>query len=290
MSRNDMQIGIGFPTTIPGVGGKQLIEWAKKADGGPFSSLGLIDRLVYDNYDPLIALAAAAGATHRIRLMTTILLAPLHRAAVLAKQVASLDALSGGRLTLGLGVGIREEDFQAASVPFHTRGKAFDEQLATMQRIWSGQPFSAEVGAIGPAPAQAGGPEILIGAFAPPALHRLGQWGNGFIAGGGGLQMAKQSFRAAENVWHAAGRAGKPRLVGCAYYALGPEAQTRGGSYLHHYYGAEWGPMIARSLPVTPEAIKDMRKAFADIGTDELMFWPALADLDQIDRLEDALG
>jgi alkanesulfonate monooxygenase SsuD/methylene tetrahydromethanopterin reductase-like flavin-dependent oxidoreductase (luciferase family) len=138
MSSNDMQIGIGFPTTIPGVLGKQLIEWAKKADGGPFSSMGLIDRLVYDNYDPLIALAAAAGATHRIRLMTTILLAPLHSAAVLAKQVASLDALSGGRLTLGLGVGIREDDFQAASVPFHTRGKAFDEQLATMQRIWSG--------------------------------------------------------------------------------------------------------------------------------------------------------
>ena len=230
MSINEMQIGIGFPANIPGVQGKQLIEWAKKADGGPFSSMGLIDRLVYDNYDPLIAFAAAAGATDRIRLMTTILLAPLHSAALLTKQVASLDALSGGRLTLGLGVGIREDDFQAASVPFHTRGKAFDEQLATMQRIWSGQPFSAEVGAIGPAPAQAGGPEILIGAFAPPALHRLGHWGNGFIAGGGGLQMAKQSFRAAENVWHAAGRAGKPRLVGCAYYALGPEAQTRGGS------------------------------------------------------------
>jgi alkanesulfonate monooxygenase SsuD/methylene tetrahydromethanopterin reductase-like flavin-dependent oxidoreductase (luciferase family) len=183
MSRNDMLIGIGFPTTIPGVGGKQLIEWAKKADGGPFSSLGLIDRLVYDNYDPLIALAAAAGATHRIRLMTTILLAPLHRAAVLAKQVASLDALAGGRLMLGLEVSIREDDFQAASVPFHTRGKAFDDQLASMQRIWSGQPFSAAVGAIGPAHAQAGGPEILIGAFAPRALHRLGHWGNGFILG-----------------------------------------------------------------------------------------------------------
>ena len=102
--------------------------------------------------------------------------------------------------------------------------------------------------------------------------------------------MANQGFRAAENLWHAAGRAGKPRLVGCVYYALGPEAQTRGGNYLHHYYGAEWGPMVVQSMPVTPEAIKDMRKAFDDIGTDELMFWPALADLDQIDRLEDALS
>jgi alkanesulfonate monooxygenase SsuD/methylene tetrahydromethanopterin reductase-like flavin-dependent oxidoreductase (luciferase family) len=290
MSSNDMKIGIGLPANIPGVQGKQLIEWAKKADVGPFSSLGLIDRLVYDNYDPLIALAAAAGASHRIRLMTTVLLAPLHRAAVLAKQVASLDAISGGRLTLGLGVGIREDDFQAASAPFHSRGKVFDEQLATMQRIWSGQPFSAEVGAIGPAPAQAGGPEILIGAIAPTALARLGHWGNGFIAGGGGPQMTNQGFRAAENVWNAAGRVGKPRLVGCVYYALGPEAQTRGGNYIHHYYGAEWGPMIVQSMPVTPEAIKDMRKAFADIGTDELIFWPCLADLDQIDRLEDVLG
>jgi alkanesulfonate monooxygenase SsuD/methylene tetrahydromethanopterin reductase-like flavin-dependent oxidoreductase (luciferase family) len=290
MSSNDMKIGIGFPANIPGVQGKHLIEWAKKADAGPFSSMGLIDRLVYDNYDPLIAFAAASGVTHRIRLMTTILLAPLHRAAVLAKQVASLDALSGGRLTLGLGVGQREDDFQAASAPFHSRGKAFDEQLTTMQRIWSGQPFSSDVGAIGPAPAQAGGPEILIGAVAPTALARLGQWGNGFIAGGGGPQWANQGFRAAEHVWHAAGRAGKPRLVGCVYYALGPEAQTRGGNYIHHYYGTEWGPMVIQSMPVTPEAIKDMRKAFTDIGTDELMFWPALADLDQIDRLEDALG
>jgi alkanesulfonate monooxygenase SsuD/methylene tetrahydromethanopterin reductase-like flavin-dependent oxidoreductase (luciferase family) len=290
MRSNAMKIGIGLPANIPGVQGKQLIEWAKKADVGPFSSLGLIDRLVYDNYDPLIAFAAAAGATHRIRLVTTILLAPLHSAAVLAKQAASLDAISGGRLTLGLGVGQREDDFQAASASFHSRGKVFGEQLATMQRIWSGQPFSAEVGAIGPAPAQVGGPEILIGAVAPTALARLGRWGNGFIAGGGGPQMANQGFRAAENVWNAAGRAGKPRLVGCVYYALGPEAQTRGGNYIHHYYGAEWGPLVVQSMPVTPEAIKELSKAFADIGTDELMFWPCLADLDQIDRLEDALG
>src|SRR6266700_8449970 len=148
MNRNRMKIGIGLPANIPGVQGKQLIEWAKKADVGPFSSMGLIDRLVYNNYDPLIAFAAAAGVTHRIRLMTTILLAPLHSAAVLAKQTASLNAISGGRLTLGLGVGIREDDFQAAFAPFRRRGKVFDEQLATMQRIWSGEPLSAEVGAI----------------------------------------------------------------------------------------------------------------------------------------------
>ena len=121
-----MKIGIGFPANIPGVQGKLLIEWAKKADAGPFSSLGLIDRLVYDNYDTLIAFAAAAGATQRIHLTTSVLLAPLRNTAVLAKQAASLDALSGGRLTLGLGIGSREDDYQAASVPFNRRGKIFD--------------------------------------------------------------------------------------------------------------------------------------------------------------------
>ena len=290
MSINDMKIGIGLPANIPGIQGKQLIEWAKRADAEQFSSLGLIDRLVYDNYDPLIAFAAAAGATQRIRLMTSILLAPLHNAALLGKQAASLDAVSGGRLTLGLGVGIRSDDFQAASAPYHTRGKVFDEQLATMHRIWSGQPFTAEVGPIGPTPVQAGGPEILIGGAAPAAIQRLGQWGNGYIAGGLGAQVTNQGFRAAENAWNAAGRAGKPRLVGCVYYALGPEGPTRGGEYIHHYYGAEWGPMVVQSMPTTDAAIRETRQAFADIGTDELIFWPCIADLDQIDRLEDALG
>ncbi|GHO99257.1 luciferase [Reticulibacter mediterranei] len=289
MSNHEMQIGIGLPANIPGVAGDQIIEWAKKADAGPFSSLGLIDRLVYDNYDPLIAFAAAAGATQRIRFTTSILLAPLHRAALLAKQAASLDAISGGRLTLGLGVGVREDDFQAASVPYHSRGKIFDAQLATMQRIWSGQALSDEVGAIGPAPVRTGGPEILIGAGAPAALRRLGQWGNGYIAGGGGAQMAAQGFRAAEKVWSEAGRAGKPRLVGCVYYALGPDAQKRGGEYINHYYGPQFGSMVVQGLIATPEAVKEARKAFADIGTDELIFWPCIAELNQMGRLEDAL-
>jgi alkanesulfonate monooxygenase SsuD/methylene tetrahydromethanopterin reductase-like flavin-dependent oxidoreductase (luciferase family) len=284
-----MKIGIGLPANIPGVQGNLLIEWAKKADAGPFSSLGLIDRLVYDNFDPLIAFAAAAAVTQRIRLMTTVLLAPLRSAALLAKQAASIDVLSGGRFTLGVGVGAREDDFQAASVPFHTRGKIFDQQLATMKRIWSGERFSDEIGSIGPAPVQAGGPELLIGAYAPPAVQRLGQWGNGFIAGGGGPQRANDGFRAAEKVWHEAGRAGNPRLVGCMYIALGPDALTRGGNYIRHYYGP-WGDMVAKALPTTLEAIKGAIQAYTDIGTDELILWPTTIDLDQIDQLADMLG
>src|SRR5258707_7623124 len=117
-----MRISIGLPSTIPGTPGALILDWARKADAGPFSSLSVLDRLVYPNYDPLITLAAAAAVTARVRLLTSVLLAPLHSAAQLAKQTASLDALSGGRLTLCLRVRVREDDFPAVDHDYHTRG------------------------------------------------------------------------------------------------------------------------------------------------------------------------
>ncbi|MFN8455737.1 MAG: LLM class flavin-dependent oxidoreductase [Anaerolineae bacterium] len=130
-----MQIGISLPTTKPDVADSWFLEWARRAEAGPFSSLGIIDRLAYVNYEPLVTLAAAAAVTQRIRLMSTIVIAPLRHAAILAKQAATLDALSGGRFTLGLGIGRREDDYQAADALFQTRGRRFEEQLALMKRI-----------------------------------------------------------------------------------------------------------------------------------------------------------
>ncbi len=166
----EMKIGIGLPA-IPGTSGKMILDWAKLADQGPFSSLAMIDRIVYGNFEPMTALAAAAGVTERIRLITTILLAPTRNGGILAKQAATPDAISGGRLTLGMGVGAREDDFKAAPAPFSSRGRRFDEQLERMKRIWSGEPVGHSVGPVGPSPVQPGGPEILIGAFAPVALE-----------------------------------------------------------------------------------------------------------------------
>src|SRR5919199_4917155 len=162
-----MDIGIGLPATIPETRDPLILDWAKQADSGPFSSLAILDRLVYPNYEALITLAAAAAVTDRVRLMTTVLLAPLRGGGVLAKQSATIDALSGGRLTLGLGVGAREDDFQAAPASFHDRGRRFEEQLALMKRVWAGEPVSDQIGPVGPRPAQSGGPELLIGGYTP---------------------------------------------------------------------------------------------------------------------------
>jgi alkanesulfonate monooxygenase SsuD/methylene tetrahydromethanopterin reductase-like flavin-dependent oxidoreductase (luciferase family) len=287
-----MEIGIGLPATIPGTSGPLVWDWAKRADSGPFSSLGIIDRLVYPNYEPLITLAAAAAVTERVRLMSTVLIAPLRGAGVLAKQAATIDALSGGRLTLGLGVGAREDDFRAAPASFHDRGRRFEEQLELMKRVWSGQPVSDEVGPIGPPPARAGEPELLIGAYSPAAIRRAGRWADGFITGGvADPEQARQMYDVVEESWRAEGREGRPRLVGSIYYALGPNAD-RGADYIRDYY-SYFGPAVeemATSIPSSPEIIEGLMRGFSDVGADELVCWPTVAELDQLDRLAELVG
>lgn len=287
-----MDVGVGLPATIPGTSGSLTLDWARHADSGPFSSLGIIDRLVYTNYEPLVTLAAAAAITERVRLTTTILIGPVRQASVLAKQAATIDALSGGRLTLGLGVGGREDDFGAARVSFQERGRRFEEQLDLMRRVWSGQPVGEKIGPIGPPPARRGGPELLIGAYSPPAMRRVGRWADGYISGGvPDPGQVRQMFDLAEESWREEDREGKPRLVACFYYALGPDAE-RGGDYLRDYYSF-FGPAaddMARSIPSSPEAVRDLIWGLEDVGADEVICWPTIAELDQVDRLAELVG
>ena len=284
-----MDIGIGLPATIPGVQPGLIVEWARKADDGPFSSLGALDRLVYPNFEAMISLAAAAGATNRVRLITTILIAPLRNPGIFAKQAASLDAISGGRLTLGLAVGGREDDFLAAAASFQDRGKRFDEQLALMKRVWVGDPVSEDIGSIGPPPVSSGGPELLIGGSSPRALDRVGKWGDGFIAGGGGPDRAKEAYETAGQSWEKYGRKGRPRFVVGAYYALGADAADKAASYIRDYYSF-LGPMadqIAQGVPSTEDAVKGTIRAFESVGVDELVLWPCIPEIDQLSRLAD---
>ncbi len=130
-----MDVGIGLPTTIPGVRGEEVLAWARRAEAAGFSSLGTIDRVVYPSYESFISLAAAAAVTERIKLVTDILIAPLRsNTALFAKQAATIDHLSGGRLELGLAVGGRPDDYEASGVDFGARGRIFDRQLEQLTR------------------------------------------------------------------------------------------------------------------------------------------------------------
>lgn len=288
-----MKIGIGLPGTIPGVKGSLFLEWARRADAGPFSSLSIIDRLVYSNYEPLIALAAAAAVTNRIRLLTSILLAPPRETAWLAKEAASLDAISNGRLTLGLGIGGREDDFAAVGIPFKGRGKRFEQQIATLKRIWSGQPLREGIGPIGPAPVQKGGPELLIGGYTPAAIRRAGKLGDGYIAGGGGNPgRVRQGYELALQSWKEAGRPGSPRFVAAFYSVVGADKLDQAGAYLHDYYRF-LGPAadgMVQALPTTPDAIRKLIHEYANVGVDELILWPTVAELEQLDLYADLVA
>ena len=286
-----MKVGIGLPGNIPGTKGDIILEWARRADAGPFSSLGTIDRLVYDNYDPLVVLSAAAGATSRVRLLTCVLLAPLHNPGILAKQSASLDAISGGRLTLGVGVGRRPDDYEAAPAEYTQRGRQMNRTLATMRSIWKGEVVSEGLGTMGPAVVQPGGPEVLIGAGTPGAVRRVGRYADGFIAAASNPHGVDELYQVAVESWNAEGRPGKPRLAGVASYALGPNAADKVGGYIRHYYSflGEAAETMARNAISTPEAVKDTIRDMEGIGMDEVVFLPSVAEMDQLERLADTI-
>lgn len=275
-----MNVGVGLPTGIPGATGPLIVEWARQGDAGPFSSLGVLDRLVYDSYDPLTSLAAAAAVTRRIRLVTMIIIGPLRHTAILAKMAASLDALSNGRLTLGLAVGARPEDYAAAGVDYHSRGRYLTEQLATLRSVW-------EEGMIGPGPAQPGGPPLLVGGLSDQGFARVARYADGYVHGGGPPRTFARAADKARAAWSDAGRPGKPQLWAQAYFALGDGATEAGARYLRDYY-AFTGPFaekIAAGLLTSPQAIAQFLRGYAEAGCNEIVLLPTVADLEQLHQL-----
>jgi len=287
-----VDIGIGLPNTVPDTEGRTLIDWARHAEEAGFSTLGTIGRLVYPNYEELVALSAAAAVTSQIRLTTGVLLAPLYtNSALFAKQAASLDRLSGGRLVLGLGLGGREDDFAASGVSTQGRGRRLEEQITMMKRVWSGEEFGY-TGAIGPEPARPGGPEIILGGASEATFRRVARLADGWIMGGGTPDMFAQAAAGVDQAWQDAGRAGRPRKLTLAYFGLGPEARSQAEGYLLHYYGwlGEIANMIAGGAAVSPEMVKSYVAAFEASGCDEIIFVPTASRLDQISLLAEAIA
>jgi alkanesulfonate monooxygenase SsuD/methylene tetrahydromethanopterin reductase-like flavin-dependent oxidoreductase (luciferase family) len=270
-----MKVGIGLPNTIPGTDGRMLVEWARRADAGPFSALAVLDRLAYESIDPFCALAAAAAVTERVELATMIAIGPLRNTALLVKQAASVDAVSGGRLTLGLAVGARLDDFEAAGVEHGGRGARLSEQLATLRA--GGDGIREDL-------------RLLVGGLTGPAFARMARYADGYAHNGGPPRAFDRAAAGARAAWSDLGRPGRPLLWGQGYFALGEE--DAGAAYLRDYY-AFTGPFaerIAAGNLTSARAIRDFVRGYAEAGCDELILFPTVADPTQLDRLAEVLA
>jgi alkanesulfonate monooxygenase SsuD/methylene tetrahydromethanopterin reductase-like flavin-dependent oxidoreductase (luciferase family) len=272
-----MDIGVGLPTTVPGCTGPALTGWARRAEHLGFASLGVLDRLVYDNYEPVVALAAAAAVTERIRLAATILIAAYRDSpAVLAKQLATVDHLSGGRLVVGLAAGGREDDYVEAGTTYHDRGKRLDDVVATLHEVWQGD-------TVGPAAA----PPLIMGGHSPAAMRRAAAHGQGWIGGGSSTAGFAALAEQARLAWKAAGREDQPRMMSLGYVSLGPDGRERAQHYLRAYY-AFAGPkaeMAAAGAITDAGRLRETIAAYAEAGCDELILFPCTTDAGQLDLI-----
>jgi len=279
-----MKVAIGLPNAVPGTSGEQLTEWARRAEVRGFSSLGTIDRVAYPNLEPLVSLAAAAAVTERIGLATTVLLGPLRRNPVaLAKQVASIHQISDGRMTLGIGLGGREDDYEITGVEMGSRGRELDEMLERIKGVWEGDEMGPDHGTL---------PRVLVGGSVDASFERAARFGDGWIAGGAPPDQFEEMRKKLDAAWSESGREGQPQNAGLAYYSMGERAEDEAQAYLTDYYawlGEETAGYIANSAAKDAETAKQYVSAFEAAGCQELFFFPSSSDPQQVDLLADAL-
>ena len=286
-----MRIGIGIPNTVLDVPGPLLLAWARRAQEREFSSLATLDRIAYPSYDSLTALTAAAAVTDRIGLFTNVLLEPCYNPVLLAKITGSIDQISGGRLTLGVGVGARPDDFQLTERGFADRGRRLDADLGLLHQAWAGELVAGSPFPVGPLTTRGRLP-LMIGGQAELAASRAVRWQAGFTIGGAPPEMAGGAIQTFKAAWERAGGEGTPRIVCLSYFSLGEEHTEESLRNLRTYYGflGDWAEAVAMGTPRTPQAVREQAAAFEALGVDELIFDPTVANLDQVDRLADAVG
>lgn len=292
-----MKIGMNLPVMVPGLDRACILEWARRIDAGPYSSLAAGERITFPNPELMVTMAAAAAVTGRVRLALTVVVLPMHSPVLIAKQIATLDVISNGRVTLGLGVGARAEDYRAVGAPFESRRiKGMEDQIALMRRVWAGENVVAgALRPVEPLPVQPGGPELLAGALAPQAIRRAARWADGVcgFSFGPSAQEVRFAYDTARTAWRAAGRERAPRLVMSFWFALGPQARRQLDIYLERYL-AFLGDDVARALAptvnsTTPAALRQAVRMLADLGTDEVILVPTTADPDEVSRVADVL-
>jgi alkanesulfonate monooxygenase SsuD/methylene tetrahydromethanopterin reductase-like flavin-dependent oxidoreductase (luciferase family) len=293
-----MKIGMNLPVMVPGLSRELILEWCRRIDRGPYSTIAAGERIVFPNPEIMVTLSAAAAVTERVCISFAALVAPMHDPVLVAKQVATLDVLSNGRVSLGLAVGAREEDYRSIGAQWDDKLLArLDEFVRVVRRVWAGEHrIEGAVQPLGPRPVQAGGPELLAAVLMPQATRRAAKWADGIssFSFGPTREDVEPRFELARAAWKEAGRARPPRLVTGFWFALGPRAREQLDEYLDRYL-AFMGPQAGRRLAAhmtatSAQALRDAANMIADLGADELLLVPTTSDPDEVDRVAQILG
>ena len=292
-----MKIGMNLPVMVPGFDRTTLLEWSRRIDAGPYSSLAAGERIFFPNPEMMVAMSAAAAVTERVRLQFSVVVLPMHSEIAIAKQIATLDVLSEGRVDLGVGVGGREEDYRAFDAAFdNKRLLRMERQVERMRRAWAGEKVVDALRPLEPMPIQKGGPPILSGSLMPQSLRRAANWADG-ISGfsfGPSREELAASFEIVRQAWKQAARDTPPRLVVSCWYALGSGARDQLDTYLKRYLAFMGDDTAASLVPLVKTdsvaALHDAISMLEDIGVDELLLVPTTSDPDEVDRVADLIG
>jgi len=290
-----MKIGVCLPYMQRGIRRQDFKDWCRIIDQGPFHSLSCGERITGHSYEMRNILAFAAASTERVRIIPALYVLPMHSAVQAAKEIATLDILSEGRVTLTVGVGGREKDYEALGASMANRFQRMDDQIATMKKIWRGELLEG-FEEIGPTPIQAGGPPILVGAMGPKSIQRVSKWADGLygFAMDGNADLINHFFTSADTAWANAEREQKPYRLGGFWYSLADGAQGNLEQYVFDYlktFGEAEARKVAKTMTMhDPIAIKDGIAAIEALGCDEIQLVPATADVAEVDRLANMLA
>lgn len=288
-----------MPVMEPDLDAKTLETWARVIDEGPFSSLCWGERIAFDNPHSLTLLGALAAWTERVRLVTTVIVPQLHDPVMLAKALATGDMLCGGRLTVGLGVGGREEDYRAVGAdPTGQTMRGMADRVAVMRRVWAGEKVTESVLPVGPVPVQPDGPKLLVGTIGPKTVRSAARWADGLAGTTLDLDVDRQNelFDVARTAWAEAGKPA-PHLATSFWFAIGEGEQPREQVHRHLRRYMNWipGDIVDAMAPTTgwagtEQELIDVLSRFKDIGTDEIHLIPTSSDIEQVRRVAEVIS
>ena len=292
-----MKIGICLPYMKAGLTRQDYLDWFRAVEHGPFHSVSCGERVHGPTYDMRVVLSAAAAVTERLEITPTLYVLPMHSAARVAKEVATLDILSGGRVKkVALGYGGREKDYEAMGAAFLGRYGRMDRQVEEMRRVWRGEEIVEGGGAIGPAMDNPEGPMLLAGAMGPQSIERCAKWAGGLYAwsGNGEQHELENTFNMMDAAWERAKRGGSPYRMGGFWYTLADDGQRKLYDYVYDYLaiaGPEIATMMAESVHrSSADAVREALDNAEAAGCEELFMVPATAELAEIERLSELLA